>query len=237
MRNVALVLSGGTGDRMGGGTPKQYRTVAGKPVLVHTLERLERCSAIDGVFVIASPQWTDRILEWKEAFGLEKLLGAAPAGANRQLSIRNGLLAARRFMDGDEGAGVMIQDAVRPLTGVRLLEDLMENLREAACVMPVLPVTDTTYTSEDGRWVSGLLERSALYAGQAPEAFRYWPYLALYRDTPEAELSSMSGSCQLPYQASWNVKMIPGERENIKITYAADLKICELLLHGQEESL
>ena len=81
MRNVALVLSGGTGDRMGGGTPKQYRTVAGKPVLVHTLERLERCSAIDGVFVIASPQWTDRILEWKEAFGLEKLLGAAPAGA------------------------------------------------------------------------------------------------------------------------------------------------------------
>jgi len=147
LRNVALVLSGGTGDRMGGGTPKQYRTVAGKPVLVHTLERLERCSAIDGVFVIASPQWTDRILEWKEAFGLEKLLGAAPAGANRQLSIRNGLLAARRFMDGDEGAGVMIQDAVRPLTGVRLLEDLMENLREAACVMPVLPVPDTTYTS------------------------------------------------------------------------------------------
>ena len=210
MKNVALVLSGGTGDRMGGGTPKQYRTVAGKPVLVHTLERLERCSAIDGVFVIASPQWTDRILEWKEAFGLEKLLEAAPAGANRQLSIRNGLLAARRFMDGDEGAGVMIQDAVRPLTSVRLLEDLMENLREAACVMPVLPVTDTTYTSEDGRWVSGLLERSALYAGQAPEAFRYWPYLALYRDTPEAELSSMSGSCQLPYQAGWNVKMIPG---------------------------
>lgn len=230
MKNIALVLSGGTGNRMGAGVPKQYRLIAGKPVLVHTLERLEACGAVDGVLAVASLQWRNAILQWMREFSLTKLLDIAPAGADRQLSIRSGLLAAQAFMDQTAEAGVIIQDAVRPLTGVELLTALIENLREAPAVMPALPVTDTAYTSGDGSWVDGLLERSTLYGGQAPEAFHYWPYLALYRDTPEEVLCTMSGSCQLPYSAGWKVKMIPGQRENMKITYDADLKLCELLL-------
>lgn len=230
MRNLALVLSGGTGTRLGAGVPKQYQTLAGKPVLVHTLERLQRCGAVDGVAVAAGRQWRDAIFKWKEAYSLTKIAAVVPAGADRQLSIKNGLRAMRDHMDTDPRSGVVIQDAVRPLTSVELLTRLVENLQEAPCVMPVLPVTDTTYTSRDGQWADGLLERSTLYGGQAPEAFHYWPYLTLYEETPEEELSAMSGSSQLPCRAGWRVKMIPGERTNIKITYAADLKICELLL-------
>lgn len=235
MKRVALVLSGGTGSRMGGGIPKQYQTVAGKPVLVRTLERLEECRSVEGVLVVASPGWADSVRRWKAEFSLGKLLSVAPAGADRQQSIRNGLLAAQKYMDEDPGAGVVVQDAVRPLTSVGLLTALIESLRDAPAVMPVLPVTDTTYTSRDGQWAEGLLDRSALYGGQAPEAFHFWPYLALYRDAPPEELRAMSGSCQLPCSRGWRVKMIPGERENIKITYAVDLKICELLLREGEE--
>lgn len=234
MRNIALVLSGGTGSRMGEGLPKQYQHIAGKPVLVHTLEVLERCAAIDGVLAVADPQWTDTILKWKETYSLTKLAATAPAGADRQRSIKNGLLAMRKLIDKDPRSGVIVQDAVRPLASAALLARLVESLREAPCVMPVLPVTDTTYTSHDGQWADGLLERATLYGGQAPEAFHYWPYLALYEEIPEEVLSAMSGSSQLPCKAGWMVKMIPGERENIKITYASDLKICELLLREQE---
>lgn len=234
MKNIALVLSGGTGARMGPGVPKQYRSIAGKAVLVHTLEQLQRCPAVDGMVVVASAPWAGTIFQWKAEFALTKLLSVAPAGADRQLSIRSGLLAAQALMDADPEAGVIIQDAVRPLAGVELLTALIENLREAPAVMPVLPVTDTTYLSRDGSWVDGLLDRSTLYGGQAPEAFHYWPYLALYRDTPEDTLRAMSGSCQLPYSAGWRVKMIPGQRENIKLTYAADWKLCELLLRQRE---
>ena len=226
MRNIAVVLSGGTGTRMGAEFPKQYMELAGKPVLVHTLEQIQRCGALEGVLVTASPAWTEQILQWRENFALTKLLGVAPAGEDRQLSIRNGLTAAEPFMDSDELSGVIIQDAVRPLASVELLTRLVAELREAPAVMPVLPITDTTYTSQDGQWVSGLLDRSTLFAGQAPEAFRYWPYLALYRDTPDDVLSSMSGSCQLPYREGWRVKMIPGESGNIKITYLNDLQMC-----------
>lgn len=236
MKTAALVLSGGTGSRMGGGIPKQYQIIAGKPVIVHTLEAMEQCRAVEGVIAVASPQWADSVWMWKERYSLDKLLAVAPAGADRQLSIRSGLLAAREFLDEGPGAGVIIQDAARPLTSAELLTALVEALREAPAVMPVLPVTDTTYTSRDGQWVDGLLDRSTLFAGQAPEAFHYWPYLRLYEETPAEVLSSMSGSCQLPCSRGWRVKMIPGEAENLKITYAADLKTCERKLLEREGS-
>lgn len=100
--------------------------------------------------------------------------------------------------------------------------------------MPALPITDTVYTSLNGQWVDGLLDRSRLFAGQAPEAFRFWPYLALYRDAPEESLSALSGSCQLPYSQGWHVKMIPGELENMKITYPNDLERCAKLLQERD---
>lgn len=234
--NIALVLSGGTGARMGLDVPKQYQRIAGKPVIVHTLEQFETLSGIDGVIAAASPEWEKQILEWKTTYKLSKLWKTAPAGPGRQQSIRNGLMAAKLFMGGGQG-GVIVQDAARPLTSQDLLTRLIQALREAPAVMPVLPVTDTTYTSRDGQWVDGLLDRSTLFAGQAPEAFHYWPYLRLYEETSLEILSSMSGSCQLPYSRGWKVKMIPGDPENLKITYPADLKTCERKLLERGEIL
>jgi len=218
---------------MGTVLPKQYMELAGKPVLVHTLEQLERCGAVDGVVVSAAPEWKPKILLWKARFSLTKLRAVALAGVNRQISIQNGLLMAEQFVDADERSGVIIQDAARPLTSVKLLTRLVEELKAAPAVMPALPITDTTYTSHDGQWVDGLLDRSKLFAGQAPEAFRYWPYMKLYRDTPDEELSAMSGSCQLPYSRGWKVKIIPGEQENIKITFTKDLETCGRLLENE----
>lgn len=231
--NIALVLSGGTGRRMGMEVPKQYQTIAGKPVIVHTLGRFEGLAEVDGVIVAASPEWEPRIWEWKTGYGLSKIWKIASAGPDRQQSIRNGLMAARAFMK-DSSGGVIVQDAARPLTSRDLLKRLLEGLEEAPAVMPVLPITDTTYTSEDGEWVSGLLDRKTLFAGQAPEAFHFQPYCRLYQETPVEILSSMSGSCQLPYSKGWKVKMVPGDPENLKITYAADLKICERKLLERE---
>jgi len=222
---------------MGVDIPKQYIELAGKPVIVHTLEQFQHCEAVEGVLVTASPAWKTAILRWKEEFSLTKLLDIAPAGKNRQMSIWNGLMAAESFMDRDEPSGVIIQDAVRPLTSVELLIRLIKELKDAPAVMPALPITDTTYTSRDGRWVDGLLDRSTLFAGQAPEAFHYWPYLTLYQDISGEDLSAMSGSCQLPHSRGWKVKMIPGEQENIKITYSKDLETCERLLREREEVL
>lgn len=231
--NGALVLSGGSGSRMGMDVPKQYQVIAGKPVLIHTIEQFQRCDAVRYVAVAAEEEWHGQILQWKTEFGLTKLEVLAPAGEDRQHSILNGLRVLRPFLTG-AWDGVIVQDAARPLTSGTLIGGLLQGLREAPCVLPVTPVTDTTYTSRDGRWVDGLLDRSTLYAGQAPEAFRYQDYLRLYEQTPSEVLGTMSGSCQLPYGKGWKVRMIPGERDNIKITYPSDLEICERRLKERE---
>lgn len=231
--NGAVVLSGGTGSRMGTGIPKQYQMMAGKPVLVHTMEQFQRRGDIECVAVVAEEAWQGQILRWKDEFCLSKLRVTAPAGENRQRSILNGLRALRPFLTGEQD-GVVVQDAARPLTSGDLVTRLLQGLQEAPCVLPVLPVTDTAYTSQDGQWVDGLLDRSTLYAGQAPEAFRYQAYLRLYEETPPEELDRMSGSCQLPYSRGWKVMMIPGEKKNIKITYPPDLESCAKLLREWE---
>ena len=231
--NLAVVLSGGTGTRMGLEIPKQYQVIAGKPVIVHTLEQFEQLTEVDSVIVVASPEWERQILEWKTSYMFSKIWKIASAGPDRQQSIRNGLIAAKSLMQTNPG-GVIIQDAARPLTSQDLLKRLIQTLDDAPAVMPVLPVTDTTYISRDGQWVDGLMDRKTLFAGQAPEAFHYWPYLKLYEETAIEILSAMSGSCQLPYSRGWKVKMIPGDPENIKITYATDLKTCEKKLLERE---
>ena len=86
--NIALVLSGGTGARMGLDVPKQYQMIAGKPVIVHTLERLERFQGVAGVIAVAPAEWTARMWEWKEVYGLSKLWDIASGGTDRQQSIR-----------------------------------------------------------------------------------------------------------------------------------------------------
>lgn len=224
--NAAIILSGGTGTRFGAELPKQYLTIAEKPIIVYTTEQFQHSGAVDYVVVVAAAEWKSRIHEWKRQYGFTKLYAVATAGQDRQESILNGLLALR-VLSPD---GVIIQDAVRPLASGALIAELLNALGEAPAVIPVLPMTDTVYTSQNGQWVDGKLERSTVFAGQAPEAFRYADYLKLYLSTPPEVRSTMSGSCQLPHSAGWRVKMIPGERNNIKITYSRDLKLCEELM-------
>lgn len=214
---------------MNASIPKQYLELAGKPILVHTAEQLQACDLVDSIIVVAADEWRSEISRWKDRYALTKICGVAPAGENRQESILNGLLAGRELSQGEQD-GVLIQDAARPLTSNRLIRNLLEGLREAPAVMPALPVTDTVYASRDGKYVDGLLDRSVLYAGQAPEAFRYKKYLELYSSAAKEELRAASGSCQLPYQAGWNVKIIPGERDNMKVTYQEDIALCERIL-------
>ncbi len=231
--NIAIVLSGGAGSRFGGQVPKQYLEMAGKPVAVYTLEQFQRCERVEHILVVAEQCWEKELLLWRGRYGLDKLREIAPAGLDRQHSILNGLLAAEKYA-AEEDTGVIIQDAARPLTSPALIDRLIAGLAKAPAVLPVIPVTDTVYYTANGQQVDGIPDRETLRAGQAPEAFRFWAYWELYKNTPPEKRGAMSGSCQLPYSAGWRVKLVPGERENIKLTYQADWKLCELILKERQ---
>ena len=154
--------------------------------------------------------------------GVTKPVLFSQPGEVRQLTIYNALKALREQRTEDD-AIVVIHDAARPLVSEALLHRCIEGCEKADGVLPVLPVKDTLYMSKDGKSISALLKRSEIVAGQAPEAFRFGKYLAVHDQMSYEDILQISGSTEIAYKAGLNIKLVPGEELNFKITTTEDL--------------
>ncbi len=221
---VAIVLSGGTGSRVGGEIPKQYIEVSGKPVMLYCLETLDKSEHIDKIQIVAEEDWQDRIKGWLEDFSLsDKLLGFSLPGKSRQGSIYNALQDICDVAKDEDY--VFICDAARPLLPEEMIEKCVEGMNGYDGVIPVLPMKDTVYLSKDGKSISSLLNRSEIFAGQAPEIFLYGKYCRANKQLfDEERLDEINGSTEPAVIAGMKMHMIPGDERNFKITTRADLE-------------
>lgn len=228
--NYALILSGGIGTRMRqDGFPKQYLEVHGKPILMYTIDKFEKCEDIDRIVVVAAPAWQPKIKEWFKQYGVQKFDSFAQPGPDRQSSICNGLESCMAASASEEDC-VIIHDAVRPLVSENLISACLAALQDHDGCMPGLPVTDTVYQSQDGKSISALLDRATLFAGQAPEAFRLWKYAEINRRATPQELAASLGTSVLAFEHGLDVALIRGEDTNFKITTPADLQRFEMIV-------
>ncbi len=225
---IALILSGGTGARLGADIPKQYIEVDSKPIIVYSIEKLSCHEKIDAIQIVADPMWQEQIRAWLDAGGYDrKFKGFSLPGENRQLSILHGLEDIRQYAEDTDY--VFIHDAARPLLSEKQITDCIEGAAGHDGVLPVLPMKDTVYFSRDGKKITALLDRSDIYAGQAPEMFRIGTYYeANCRLLPDRILN-INGSTEPAILAGMDVAMIPGDERNFKITTKADLeRFCKL---------
>ena len=216
--NVALILSGGVGSRLEAEIPKQYIEVNGKKIIDYCLETFEACECIDAIQIVADDKWHEDIS--KEAW--RKLRGFSVPGKTRQLSILNGLESIRAYAG--EADVVIIHDAARPLVSARMIEMLVNAAMEHDGALPVLPMKDTVYFSEDGQRITSLLERKCIYAGQAPESFVLGKYYAANKALSAEEMLKINGSTEPAVLAGMDIAMIPGDERNFKITTKEDLR-------------
>lgn len=227
---TALILSGGTGKRLGSEIPKQYIEVGGKPIIIYCLEAICASGDIDAFQIVADSAWENQIHEWMNKYDLiQKFHGFSVPGETRQLSICNGIKDIAEFSD-DEDL-VFIHDAARPF----LTEDLISRCVVAAKghdgVLPVLPMKDTVYLSEDGKSVSSLLDRKQVFAGQAPEVFVIGKYIEANRKLIQTgEIRKINGSTEPAIMDGMDITMIAGDESNIKITTMADLNHIKRML-------
>lgn len=227
---TALVLSGGTGTRMGINTPKQYIEVKGWPIIYYCLQTLFSHEKIDAVQIVADGMWRKTILDYmgylegNENDGTvpKKFRGFSEPGENRQLSIFNGLEDIRKYAE--ESDIVLIHDAARPLLSADMITACLEALAGHDGALPVLSMKDTVYYSEDGIRVSSLLERARIFAGQAPEAFVLGKYYEANRALLPERILQINGSTEPAILAGLDIAMIPGDEGNFKITTKADLE-------------
>ncbi len=221
--NIALILSGGTGSRLHSDIPKQYIEVCGRPIISYSLERLSLHQSIDVIQIVADPAWQKQVTAWlTDADPGKKFKGFSNPGENRQLSILHGLEDIRSYA-GDSDY-VFIHDAARPLLSERQITDCLGMAAGHDGVIPVLPMKDTVYASQDGRFIQSLLNRSEIYAGQAPEVFRLGSYYKANKALILDRILKINGSTEPAVMAGLDIYMIPGDEKNFKITTTEDLE-------------
>lgn len=237
---TAIVLSGGTGTRLGMDIPKQYIKVNGRSVLLYACEALLKHEKIDQLVIVANRSyWDDIEEEIKKIDCNNKFIGATFPGATRQLSILNGMLYAKEKI-GSTPDYVFVHDAARPFLSEKMITECVEAVESHDGVLPVLPMKDTVYLSTDGgKSVTSLLDRSQIFAGQAPEMFSFDKYmdanmrlivgeLTVNKDVLEPDKTSpiykINGSTEPAIMAGMDIAMIPGDENNYKITTMSDLE-------------
>lgn len=227
----AIMLSGGTGQRMGTTIkiPKQYIETSGKPIVCRTLQVLQDSPKIDVIVIVAAKEWHGQIHAWNDLYGMTKDKAVVTGGDSRQESIFQGLKACARISLKDDDV-VIIHDAVRPLVSEKLIEACLAPIPLHEGCMPVLPLKDTVYVSDDGKHIDQLLDRNLLYAGQAPEAFLLVPYFNAHQNASQQELHETKGSSEIAFKKGLDVCMIPGDEANFKITTTKDLEHYEAIL-------
>lgn len=235
-RIAALIVAAGTGARLGG-VPKQYRTVAGKPLLRHAVERLRNHPSIGAVQVVIHP---DHRAEYEAAMAGLDLLPPVLGGATRRDSVRAGLEALRP----SHPNYVLIHDAARPFLSRAVLDAIIAALSLEAGVVPALPVTDTVRRVTDGAWEE--VPREFLLRIQTPQAF---PFETLFKMeggvAPSAALTpAPSGSPSATHNlttamsgftddaAAWlaaghPLRYVEGDERLRKITTGADMEWAE----------
>jgi 2-C-methyl-D-erythritol 4-phosphate cytidylyltransferase/2-C-methyl-D-erythritol 2,4-cyclodiphosphate synthase len=221
-RTVALVVAAGSGSRAGGGMPKQYRRIAGKPLLGHALDHLAH-PAIDAIQVVIGEGQEGL---YREAVEGHCLPPPAAGGAERRQSVASGLDA---IAAGGGAARVLIHDAARPFLPGAVIERLIAALDRAEGAVPVLPVVDTLAAAEAGA-LGAVVPRAGLVAVQTPQAFAFAAIRAAHRGWPGGEATD---DAQIARAAGMAVAAVAGDRMLDKITHEEDFARAERMLAGR----
>jgi len=225
---AVIVVAAGKGERAssdGSNDPKQYRPLAGMPVLSRTIKAFLDLAYVTSVTVVIHADHDERYA----ALGLrdERLLPPVVGGASRQASVLEGLKAlapARPDL-------VLIQDAARPFATPRVIGDVVAALEQYEGALPGLPVTDTIKRSLDGRQVATTEDRSQLFAAQTPQGFRFGQIFSAHMRASTIR-RQFTDDAEIAEWAGLRVAMVMGDLDNIKITHPEDFVRAERVISG-----
>lgn len=228
MANIALVIAGGSGNRMHQDIPKQFLTVNERPVIMYTLEAFENHPEIDAIAVVCIEGWEQVLWAYAKQFRISKLKYVIPGGVNGQDSIRNGVMELEKHYNPDDI--VLIHDAIRPMVSAEIISDNIRVAAKFGNAVTVIPCAEAMMQTEDGVISVGSYPRNRLKRTQTPQAFHIGQICDLHRRALEAGITNSVASCTLMIEMGEQVYFSAGSEKNIKLTTVEDLDIFKALL-------
>ena len=224
-RNIAIILAGGVGSRLGMSTPKQFFKVAGKMVVEHTIDVFERNQHIDEIAIVSNPalvaDFENIVLrnKWRK---VKKIL---KGGAERYYSSLSAITAYQ-----NEDANLIFHDAVRPLVSQRIIDDVVKALDTHRAVNVAVPSADTII-EVDGDFITNIPDRSRLRRGQTPQAFDRQLIADAYEKALKDPNFRTTDDCGVvrTYLPEEPIFVVRGEESNMKLTYREDTYMMDKL--------
>ncbi|MFA5114089.1 MAG: 2-C-methyl-D-erythritol 4-phosphate cytidylyltransferase [Candidatus Margulisiibacteriota bacterium] len=223
MKNVAIIVAGGKGKRMG--EPKQFLKLGGKPMLAWTVDVFQRTKAINGIILVVAEDQ----LPLAKRIKADKIIAIVPGGRERQDSVRNGLAAVPQATQ-----IVVIHDGARPAVTPDLINNTLKEVRDCGAVIVGVPLKDTIKKVQyHGPKIieSGTVDRSGLWAAQTPQTFT----LPIIKKAYGQLRDNVTDDAMAVEKLGIKVKMVMGSYENLKVTTPEDLRIMAVILKGRSK--
>lgn len=234
--NIGIIFAGGVGSRMHSkDLPKQFLRIYDKPIIIHTIQHFEKNPLIDAVVVVCVADWIDYFKNLVAQFHLQKIKKIVPGGESGQLSIYNGLVAAKEIAQ-DEESIVLIHDGVRPLINSELLTKNIECVKKHGNSITSGIVKETIVEIDDEGGIKMVPDRSHSRVAKAPQCFWLHDILSAHNRALEEGRKDFIDSCTLMQHYGFKLHMTDGPYENIKITTPDDFYTMRAILQVKEDA-
>lgn len=224
--NIAILLAGGSGSRLGGGLPKQFIKVNGKRIIEYTLDTFDTCKLIDEIAVVCRADYLNEMRDIVAANRYGKVRHILPGGKERYDSS----LAALALYSNDSD-NLLFHDAVRPMVTHRIIGSCIEALQTYNAVGVAVPTTDTILQIDDNGCIINIPPRHTLRNAQTPQGFKRGVIRRAYDLALQDPNFITTDDCGvvLKYLPEEPIFIVDGDKTNIKITYPDDLLLMEKL--------
>ena len=216
MKNIGVILAGGTGSRIGGEKPKQFLMLNGKELFVHSLLTFTNCESIDEIVLVVNDLYNNEYINIIKKYEISKKLVLVKGGKTRQNSVEN---AIRYISENNENAIVLVHDAARPYVSEKIILDNIESVKKFECCTTAIPSTNSIYLAKDGNFQKEV-DRDSVYIAQTPQS----AYLKVFKKAFENIDKIYTDEAAIFVSAGYVPHIVLGEEKNIKITYPEDLE-------------
>ncbi len=233
--NIAVIFAGGTGSRMHSKEkPKQFLEMYNKPIIIHTLEHFEYHPMIDAIVVVCIEEWIPYLNKQLYKYRIEKVRKVVKGGKTGQLSIYNGLKEAKEIA-GEENTIVLIHDGVRPLINEKTITDNIETVKKYGSAITTAKVKETILVvNEDESSIDYVPSRRNSRVAKAPQSFWLDDILSAHKKALEEGLDNCVDSCTMMHRYGYDLHLIDGPGQNIKVTTPEDFYIMRAILEAKE---
>lgn len=223
--NIAIIIAGGVGSRMGMDVPKQFLTIDSKPILIYTMECFQKHPMIDKIELVCLDGWQETAERYAKEFGISKLMGIVTGGATGQESIRNGVFALKDTCQAEDT--IIIHDGIRPLVDESVLSDVIIKCKKYGNAVTSLPYNEQIFIIDDEISTTKYIPRETLRRVSTPQAYKFSLLYEKYQEAFEKKIGIYGSAYTNTMMVDLGVRLYfaAGSDKNIKLTTKDDLDI------------